>query len=209
MLESLRYTGSAPERGVLRTTREVLSMLVALGKAAIYCTNCTLFSQLYSIILYRIYSGFFSSVLKFVLLLLRTNIFPHDQRACVGVWCMCARKRRILNRRKSIFFVQNENLTERKKPLYGISQKTVINLRCMIPFNSRLFKTKLNENSKYLSRDDTELWSDILPFCRCHYRHDLYQEPLLPHRIALNSKNVDSLQILSPFNSNKLGTWST
>ena len=46
------------------------------------------------------YSGFFSSVLKFVLfvlLLLRTNVFPHDQRACVGVWCMCARKRRKLN----------------------------------------------------------------------------------------------------------------
>ena len=52
------------------------------------------------------YSGFFSSVLKFVLLLLRTNIFPHNnQRVCVGVWCMCARKRR-----KSIFFC-----AERKK----------------------------------------------------------------------------------------------
>ena len=38
---------------------------------------------------------FFSSVLKsvlFVLLLLRTNIFPHDQCACVGVWCMCVHK---------------------------------------------------------------------------------------------------------------------
>ena len=48
----------------------------------------------------RPYSGFFSLVLKFVLfvlLLLRTNIFPHDQRTCVGVWCMCARKRRKLN----------------------------------------------------------------------------------------------------------------
>ena len=46
------------------------------------------------------YSGFFPSVLKFVLfvlLLLRTNIFPRNQRACVGVWCMCARKKRKLN----------------------------------------------------------------------------------------------------------------
>ena len=63
------------------------------------------------------YSVFFSSVLKFILL---PNIFPHDQRACVGVWCMCARKRRKLNQRKSIFFCAERKFNGTKKTRYTV-----------------------------------------------------------------------------------------
>ena len=73
-----------------------------------------------------LYSGFFSSVLNFVLLVLfsaqneyfSTQIFIRE-----GVWCMCRHKSLKYKRRKSIISAQNEHLAERKNPLYGIVER--------------------------------------------------------------------------------------
>ena len=38
-----------------------------------------------------------SKIRSFRSLTAQNEYFPHDQRTCVGVWCMCARKGRKLN----------------------------------------------------------------------------------------------------------------